>query len=477
MLAKIATKLFWRLTLGLLFAGLLLLPILAYQQTISKPFIPKENIDIKPDGSAWQGNRLVGRFFKSGNQLVIRLDVFDSHQEVVSLNKQVISFPEGIDSKELTVKFTSFQSTQNMSTVNNEGLLEVDFGNLLPGSHTELQISLPTGTPHIQLKPVTLLASRIIGTSLNTWIYIAFTMLLLGVFFYLGKTKQPPLNSRRKRPEPPEELTPLELGILTKGRIDSADIANLLFELCQRGFLEVISNNGQIIFLPTLRKGEIRPFEKDLLSLVTTKNNQDKPHNLEEILAYAQENIFSDVVSQMFVNAYKGLTAKGYLKENPRSIHLRYKTTGILIQFISLVQTIFAYILLSDISPGQMWLGLSGYILGYIVYQTGYRLVYPSTLGRKKLREIAGFKAFLSDSEPLNRKSRANLFFDYLPYAMALKVSKAWRERFGNIEIPIPDWYIPVNDNYTPDTFLYEVYKIHSALSRVLAKLKNPDVD
>jgi uncharacterized membrane protein len=67
--------------------------------------------------------------------------------------------------------------------------------------------------------------------------------------------------------------------------------------------------------------------------------------------------------------------------------------------------------------------------------------------GYAVLRHTLGFKRFIDESEKRRAEfaERANLFSEYLPYAVAFGATKKWAKAFGGLDDPPPDtssWYV-----------------------------------
>ena len=89
----------------------------------------------------------------------------------------------------------------------------------------------------------------------------------------------------------------------------------------------------------------------------------------------------------------------------------------------------------------------------------------------KYYNKIMGFKDYLLKVEKekleLLVEENPNYFYDILPYAYVLGISKKWSKKFESIVMPAPTWY--VGNMYDINTGRFDVNKFSSSLERTLA--------
>ena len=84
--------------------------------------------------------------------------------------------------------------------------------------------------------------------------------------------------------------------------------------------------------------------------------------------------------------------------------------------------------------------------------------------GNLMLNKIKAYKNYLinSDKDIIEKefKNNKNCLYDVLPYSMVLGVSDKWIDKFRDIEIDKPSWYVV--DKFELDEFYLDVMNIYS---------------
>lgn len=98
-------------------------------------------------------------------------------------------------------------------------------------------------------------------------------------------------------------------------------------------------------------------------------------------------------------------------------------------------------------------------------------------LGNKVLGEIYGFKEFLvtAEKDELEKLLDENptYFFDILPYAIALGVTKKWSRKFKDLDLQNPDWYSSDDYDSNSEAFIYDICKATSVISKATTPIYN----
>ncbi len=279
---------------------------------------------------------------------------------------------------------------------------------------------------------------------------------------------------------PPGDLHPLELAILHHGALTPVDLAAFLYNLVERGYVQLI-NHGEdegVLFLKTSKEDGLAQYERNFLLLLFPDGTE--PVRLQSVIQGLNQELFSAVVSQLYVDIYDGFSRRGFFNETPRAVHLRYKTVGILVQTTGLAIALFAFLFLMGPLPGTIIVGGALYLVGYVVYYVGYRIVPLSRLGKELVSQSAEFRSFLTNPAALPWAAvNSNLFFQYAPYALALGCAQGWLQRFReHTRWEIPDWYTDLENQLVhPDVFVNQIDAIGAAIGLAMQSVKDPNVD
>ncbi len=91
---------------------------------------------------------------------------------------------------------------------------------------------------------------------------------------------------------------------------------------------------------------------------------------------------------------------------------------------------------------------------GRYVVDTDYRL--------KVMGELIGLRQFIVEAEQSRLKvlvkEESTYFYQILPYAMAFGISDKWVKLFDDIEMPKPDWYLPLYLSAWSPMFFYQSF-------------------
>lgn len=248
--------------------------------------------------------------------------------------------------------------------------------------------------------------------------------------------------------EPPEKLTPAELGTLVDNKPDLRDVTATLVDLAVRGYLRIEDKESKLLFWKShdytfrLLKGssewgELKEHERELLQAVFTNATASGTSvDLSDL-----ENEFYRKLPEIREALFKELIARRYYTKSPQSV----KNTYILLGVLALLG--------APIGLGFLaaWMGssvltavIAGGLCGLIVLLFGLAMPARTVHGARIRNQVLGFEEFLSRAEKdhLARLVNSPQMFDkYLPYAMALGVEKKWARAFEDIYKQPPDWY------------------------------------
>ncbi len=273
---------------------------------------------------------------------------------------------------------------------------------------------------------------------------------VLVVMFWVWRVRG---RDPRRRPispqyDPPEGLTPAELGTLVDNSPDMRDITATLVDLAVRGFLQIQEHEEKKLlglrtsreYLFNMRKStgawaELRPHERELLASLFAGGARDSVESSE------LENTFFARLSEIRDRILGRLLERGYYRQRPDKVKHVYIIAGILVGVFLAVGGVFL-----SASLGQSPLSsiAAGVLSAAIAIGFGWVMPARTLRGTRVLEGVLGFEEFLTrvEGDRLRRMTKTpELFEKYLPYAMALGVEKNWAKAFEGIYREPPDWY------------------------------------
>ncbi len=273
---------------------------------------------------------------------------------------------------------------------------------------------------------------------------------VFGLMFWRWYTRgrDPRLRPISTRYDPPEGMTPGEVGALIDNSADMRDITATLVDLAVRGFILIeekkeehlmglLSNTDYIFHL--LKKsnewGGLKAHERKLLESIFSSGHGDTVE-----LSHLQ-NRFYRHLQGIKDNIFDALLARNYYAQRPGEVRSGYLIGGVVLGVLgSLGGGIMSGA--TGIQPAPFI--TAAVLSGAIVCGFGWIMPARTLKGSEALEGVLGFEEFLGrvETDHMERMVKTpQLFEKYLPFAMALGVEKNWTKAFEGICNQPPDWY------------------------------------
>ncbi len=248
--------------------------------------------------------------------------------------------------------------------------------------------------------------------------------------------------------EPPDRLTPAEVGTLADDSPDLRDITATLVDLAVRGFLRIEETKAPQLFglwnsteytfhrtKPPKDGVSPSPHERLLLAAVFSDGS------VQAVPLSSLENKFYRSLPGIREAIFDALMARKYYAHRPDKVKQNYLVGGIILGFV----LTFALAALAD-RWGMAPLAFfgAGFLSGAIVVGFGRIMPARTLQGTRALEGVLGFEEFLSrvEADRFERVVKTpELFEKFLPFAMALGVENNWARAFESIVTAAPAWY------------------------------------
>jgi hypothetical protein len=257
------------------------------------------------------------------------------------------------------------------------------------------------------------------------------------------------------RYEPPDGLSPAEVGTLLDERADVDDVTATILHLAVAGYLEITQiESSQFLFF---KKTDYR-LEKtrDAAGL---KGHQAKLHQAlfrgrDSVLVSDLRNEFYTEMPGIRKALYGQLSGPGrHFVGPPDTVRTRWAIAG------------GALCVLGFFVAGATWLvaGVCLGLSGLVVLAFSRNMPRRTRKGRRAYEEILGFREFLQrvDRDRLERMGTATReqFERILPYAIVLGAADAWADAFAEIYRQPPSWYHGYDgvDSFRPGRFVADM--------------------
>ncbi|HEV7591303.1 MAG TPA: DUF2207 domain-containing protein [Longimicrobium sp.] len=286
--------------------------------------------------------------------------------------------------------------------------------------------------------------------------------------------------------QPPEGMTPAEVGTLVDNSADLRDITSTLVDLAVRGFVGIeevedkhlfglISSKDWAFHRRTESTEGLLPHERSFMDALfsgasygpawgVVKEMRERaaaaraagqevgeeafaadqaPAQQPSVRLSSLKNEFYKSLPGIRTAIFERLVERGYYLKRPDTVKGAWMAGGIVLAILSGV----AAGMLGD--SGLTWinplaLGIGGVASGIIVAIFGALMAARTEQGARAREAALGFREFLDkvDSDRYRRMiTSPELFEKYLPYAMAFGVEGRWAKAFEDIYREPPGWY------------------------------------
>jgi len=275
----------------------------------------------------------------------------------------------------------------------------------------------------------------------------------------------PEVDGESKRP-----LRPAEIGILLDERADTLDVSATIVDLAVRRHLVIKEESSGGVFglfkhkdyeLEKLEPetNELLPYEQELKDAFFESGETVKLSELK--------NKFHDDLSEVKSTLYKQAIADKFFPYNPETIRNIVRIAGIVAVGIGAV----AMWGLGTLFGGAL-LGLPVILGGVLLFFFANAFPRRTATGRVLYRRSLGFRRFMveSDKERQRFAERANIFHEYLPYAIVYGCVDKWANAFKDLGINVgqPGYYVGVGPFIAAD-FASNVGSFSSSIGSTMA--------
>ena len=260
-----------------------------------------------------------------------------------------------------------------------------------------------------------------------------------------GREEPVPLLERDHDPvefEPPDKVRPGQVGTLVDEVANPLDVTATIVDLAVRGYLRIEEIPKKGWFgkpdwrLVRLKDGSgLLQYEARLLDGLFEDGNQvelsDLKRHFAPRLRAVQDALYDDAV------------AAGWFPSRPDRVRVKWRVLGVL--------AVVAAVALTVVLAATTQLGLLGIplLVGSLGLLIGAgRMPRRTPRGWAVLRRVNGFRRFIEESEKERARfaERANLFSEYLPYAVVFGCTEKWARAFAGLDDELAratgTWYV-----------------------------------
>lgn len=278
------------------------------------------------------------------------------------------------------------------------------------------------------------------------------------------------------RYEPPDDLSPAEIGTLVDHRAEMHDITATLVDLAVRGYLHIemqekkvlglFSTKEYVFHLKRAREDwtDLSGHEREYLDALFKHSGSSAGGFLSAVLGSSEpmtmdgagegptygsvglsdlKDRFYKDLSDIRKAIYGQLISKGHYRRNPSTVKAVWSIGGLALLGLSVAAAGWAAAnVLLFVDP--VVLGVAGGVSGLIVLVFAQIMPARTLRGARAREKALGFKEFLDrvEEDRFKRMIKSpEQFEQFLPFAMAFKVEKRWAKAFEDMYREPPRWY------------------------------------
>jgi uncharacterized membrane protein len=291
----------------------------------------------------------------------------------------------------------------------------------------------------------------------KSWLFLrgnwplGLPLFVAAAMFWLWWTsgRDPRLRPIAAQYEPPDQLTPSEVGTLVDNSADMRDITAAIVDLAVRGYLVIEERTKEHLmglwkdkdYVFVLQKGRsewtaLKAHEQALLDGIF-----DQGVAGERVSMSSLHNVFYKSLPGIKNAIFGSLVSRGYYRHRPDTLRSTYLAAGLIVGVLAIW---------GGTSLGRS-LGMAGFpfilagiVSAAIICGFGWFMPARTASGARTLEGVLGFEDFLAhvEADRFNRMIKTpEMFEKFLPFAMALGVERNWSKAFQNICTQPPSWY------------------------------------
>ena len=386
------------------------------------------------------------RFFDDHDEFYWNVTGDESTLPIESASAQ-ITFPGGTSDIRTNVFTGGYRSTAHNAVAEVNGTA-VEVHTTVPlGIREGLTIAVAFDKGAVQ-EPTAF--SRFMLYLRSNWAFgVPIAAFVLMFWLWWTRGRDPRLRPIVAQYEPPDKLSPGEVGTLIDNSADMRDITASIVDLAVRGYVVIeekqqdhllgLTHSKTYIFHLKKSRAEwmsLKPHEQELLDGLFAGGNAGNTVTLDEL-----HNKFFRNIPVIKSKIFGALVEDGYYTRRPDSVRSAYIGFGV----VAGVILIWGGLAIANkLGMAPLPFIVAGALSAAIICGFGWFMPAHTLTGTRAVEGILGFEDFLKhvEADRFNRTIKTpEMFEKFLPFAMALGVEKNWSKAFQGIYTQPPQWY------------------------------------
>jgi uncharacterized membrane protein YgcG len=249
--------------------------------------------------------------------------------------------------------------------------------------------------------------------------------------------------------EPPEKLRPAQIGVLLDERADIRDVTATIVDLAVRGYLRITELPKEGWFgsqdwrLDQLKQADdtLLAYERNVLAGLFAGASASEHSVIASQKLSSLKKKFYTHLEGIKKALYADAVTHRWFVRNPDTVRKAYFIVGAVTAGLSVWLTMVL---------GHAWgaglMGLPVGLAGILMMVFSGAMPRRTAAGRDMMRRSLGFAKYIKTAETRQHEfaERANIFAEYLPFAIVFKCVDRWARTFRDIAIPASasGWYV-----------------------------------
>ncbi|HLF78797.1 MAG TPA: DUF2207 domain-containing protein [Dehalococcoidia bacterium] len=272
---------------------------------------------------------------------------------------------------------------------------------------------------------------------------------------------------------PPEmpgkrRLRPAEIGLLLDERADTLDVSATIIDLAVRGYLRITEVEKTWLFGQSDYKlTKLKDADNDLLPYESLLLNSLFEDGGEVDMSDLKNKFYDDLAKVKTALDDQGVTTDRFFPQKPSTVRTIYLVAGLVLAGLGVV----AIIGLGSLGAGIV--GLPIVLAGIVIAVMSGAMPRRTASGREMFRRCLGFRQYMTVAETDRQRFNedANIFSEYLPYAIVMGCTEKWAERFkglGEMQSTPGNWYVGTHA-FAPVLFASQINSFSSSISGAIS--------
>jgi uncharacterized membrane protein len=388
------------------------------------------------------------RFFKDYDELYWNA-IFEDRDVNVKIADITVHLPEETDYEALSYigKAGNNQTNYDYDAIDKK-TAEFSKENIGPGEFLTISVSFPKG---IIKKPFLYRNQLIALITILIALLIPIIVFIKAFREWSEKGKDAKINKTIiAQYEPPNNLSPAEIGVLIKQNIEIKEILATIINLAVREYLRIkeeekglsVFKHKEYTFEKLEKNNGLQPFEEKILSSLFKQGDTVSTSDLK--------NNFYREIKDIKEEIYKKTARTNLFRGNIEKIRKKYSLKYLVTLAVVIAAAVGSMIIINAlgaapiVTTSVIILSLSFIISIIIGLIFSYYMPALTTEGAEAKWKALGFKEYLHTAERFRIGAETlETFSLFLPYAVVFGVEKQWAERFADFKYQPQSWYYP----------------------------------